>query len=153
MHPILFFERELTEASDSSVDKPSEDDLNLKMLQAKRMVEIRKRMNSSIAKKAEEERQAREPRKPTDRELVLKSLVDRGDEVLLAAESAYPTETALLVPQLAKLIRQGKVNTIAGGELLQLFRSLGMRVSVNTSISVQEHGRFVSLSDKLKRLD
>lgn len=137
----------------SSDAPPSEEDADLKMLNAKRMVELRKRMNSSLAKKAEAEKIAQEPKKATDREVVLKSLTDRGDEVLLAAESSYPSETALLIPQLAKLIRQGKVDNISGGELLQFFRSIGMRVSVNTSISVQEHGRFVSLGEKLKRAD
>lgn len=137
----------------SSDAPPSEEDADLKMLNAKRMIELRKRMNSSLAKKAEAEKIAQEPKKATDREVVLKSLIDRGDEVLLAAESSYPSETALLIPQLAKLIRQGKVDNISGGELLQFFRSIGMRVSVNTSISVQEHGRFVSLGEKLKRAD
>jgi DNA-binding TFAR19-related protein (PDSD5 family) len=137
-------------------DPPGEstqEDADLKMLHARRMVELRKRMNSNLAKKAEAEKLAQSPKKPTDRETVMKSLVDRGDEVLLSAESSYPSETALLIPQLAKLIREGKVNSISGGELLQFFRSIGMRVSVNTSISVQEHGRFVSLSEKLKQND
>jgi hypothetical protein len=141
----------MTHASDSP--EGEEEDLDLKMLHAKRMVELRKRMNSTLAKKVEAEKIAQEPKKPTDREVVLRSLVDRGDEVLFAAEASYPSETALLIPQLAKLIRQGKVSTISGGELLQFFRSIGMRVSVNTSISVQEHGRFVSLGEKLKRID
>ncbi|MDG6924348.1 MAG: double-stranded DNA-binding protein [Nitrososphaerota archaeon] len=136
-------------------DQPDarEEDHDLKMLHARRMIELRKRMQSNLAKKAEAEKQAHEPKKPTDRELVMKSLVERGDEVLISAEASYPSETALLIPQLARLIREGKVATITGGELLQFFRSLGMRVSVNTSISVQEHGRFVSLADKLKRAD
>lgn len=136
-------------------DQPEgqEEDHDLKMLHAKKMMELRKRMQSNLAKKAEAEKLAQEPRKLTDRELVLKSLVERGDEVLFSAEASYPSETALLIPQLAKLIREGKVTTITGGELLQFFRSIGMRVSVNTSISVQEHGRFVSLADKLKHAD
>ena len=138
----------MSSASDSN--STSEEDADLKMLNAKRMIELRKRMNTSLAKKAEAEKKANEPKKPTDRDVVLKSLTDRGDEVLAAAEASYPSETRVLVPQLARLIREGKVRTISGGELLQFFRSIGMRVSVNTSISVQEHGRFVSLADKLK---
>jgi DNA-binding TFAR19-related protein (PDSD5 family) len=135
----------------NSPDKAStEEDADLKMLNARRMVELRKRMNTSLAKKADAEKVANAPKKPTDREVLLKSLTDRGDEVLRAAEASYPSETSILIPQLAKIIRQGKVSSISGGELLQFFRSIGMRVSVNTSISVQEHGRFVSLADKLK---
>lgn len=140
----------LSRASDQPAAK-SEEDPDLKMLNARRMIEMRKRMHSNLAQKAEAEKLAQKPKEPTDREVVLKSLVERGGEVLAAAEASYPKETALLIPQLAIVIRQGKVDTISGGELLQFFRSLGMRVSVNTSISVQEHGRFVSLAEKLKR--
>jgi len=124
----------------------------LKMLNARRMVELRKRMNLEIAKKSEEEQKAeRLKNQPSDREVLLKALYDRGDEVLRSAESAYPREVRILLPQLAALIKQGKITSISGGELLQFFRSIGMRVSVSTSISVEDHGKFVSLADKLKQ--
>ena len=126
------------------------EDADLRMINAKRMVELRKRATYNIAKKAQEELAAKQPKKPTDREVVLKSFVDRADEVLATAESSYPSQIRVLIPQLAKLIREGKVKTISGGELLHFLRSLGLRVSVSTSISVQQHGRFVSLADKLK---
>ena len=126
------------------------EDADLRMINAKRMVELRKRANINLAKRAQEELASKQPKSPTDRELLLKSLVERGDEVLAAAESSYPTQIARLIPQLARLIREGKVKSISGGELLQFFRSLGLRVSVRTSISVQEHGRFVSIADKLR---
>ncbi|MDG7001851.1 MAG: double-stranded DNA-binding protein [Nitrososphaerota archaeon] len=126
------------------------EDADLRMINAKRMVELRKRANINLAKRAQEELAAKQPKAPTDRELLLKSLVERGDEVLTAAESSYPTQIATLIPQLSRLIREGKVKSISGGELLQFFRSLGLRVSVRTSISVQEHGRFVSIADKLR---
>ena len=126
------------------------EDADLRMINAKRMVELRKRATYNIAKKAQEELAAKQPKKPTDREVVLKSFVDRADEVLATAESSYPSQIRVLIPQLAKLIREGKVETISGGELLHFLRSLGLRVSVSTSISVQQHGRFVSLADKLK---
>lgn len=126
------------------------EDADLRMINAKRMIELRKRATLNLAKKTQEEIAAKQPKKPTDREIVSMSLVERGSEVLAAAESSYPSQTKMLIPQLARLIREGKVKSISGGELLQFLRSLGLRVSVNTSISVQEHGRFVSLADKLK---
>lgn len=142
----------MVETSGSPEDTASEvEDADLKMLNARRMVELRKRMNSSIAKKAQAEQKAKEPKKPTDREILVKALTERGDEVLNSAEASYPSEMRMLIPQLARLIRGGKVTTISGGELLQFLRSIGMRVSVNTSISVEEHGRFVSLADKIKQ--
>ena len=138
-------------SDDSPQDKKEQsEDADLKMINAKRMIELRKRASMNVAKRAQEELAAKQPRKLTDRELLLKSLVERGDEVLVAAESSYPSQIAMLIPQLAKLIRDGKVKSISGGELLQFLRSLGLRVSVSTSISVQEHGRFVSIADKLR---
>ena len=114
------------------------------------MLELRKKM-SETAKKATEAKPA--PTAPTDREILLKSLIERGDEVLRAAEASYPEQMKSLIPALAQIIRQGKVKTITGGELLQFLRSIGLRVSVPTSISVEEHGKFVSLADKLKQGD
>jgi DNA-binding TFAR19-related protein (PDSD5 family) len=141
-------------SSDASVDQaPEPEDANMKMLNAKRMLELRRRITQSQAKKAKEEENANRPREPTDREILVKVLVERGDEVLTAAEAAYPSQMPSLISQLARLIREKNITSITGGELLQLFRSIGMRVSVSTSISVQEHGRFVSLADKMKRGD
>ncbi|MGI0090097.1 MAG: DNA-binding protein [Nitrososphaerales archaeon] len=140
----------MSEASDSGAGSPSEDS-DLKMINARRMLELRKRMNSSLTKKAQEQQNPPRSKSPSDREILLKALFDRGDEVLKAAEASYPKESAILIAQIAIAIKQGKISTISGGELLQFFRSIGMRVSVNTSISVQEHGKFVSLGDKLKR--
>ncbi len=140
--------------SDSSEDqtRKTADDVDLKMLNAKRMLELRRRMNQELAKKTEEERKAeRMKNQPSDREILLKALTDRGDEVLVAAEAAYPREMRIMIPQLATLIKQGKISSISGGELLQFFRSIGMRVSVSTSISVEDHGKFVSLAEKLKQ--
>lgn len=130
--------------------KEQSEDADLKMINAKRLMELRKRASISLAKKAQEELAAKQPKKPTDREILLRSLVERADEVLAVAESSYPSQIAMLIPQLAKLIREGKVKSISGGELLQFLRSLGLRVSVSTSISVQEHGKFVSIADKMK---
>jgi len=141
----------LPESDDQSGDKKDED-LDIKMLNAKRMVELRKRMSQELARKTEEEMRAEKMKnQPTDREILLRALRDRGDEVLYAAEAAYPREMKVMIPQLATLIKQGKISSITGGELLQFFRSIGMRVSVSTSISVEDHGKFVSLADKLKQ--
>ena len=142
--------------SDSSGNDVQENqsaaDADLKMLNAKKMLELRKRMNQEIAKKTEQEKLAeRLKNQPTDREILLKALTDRGDEVLAAAERAYPREMVRMIPQLAFLLKQGKIKTISGGELLQFFRSIGMRVSVSTSISVEDHGKFITLADKLKQ--
>jgi hypothetical protein len=141
----------------SEPSSSASEDIDLKMLNAKRLIELRRRAVrlSSVTKEKtsvkESSKESQYASAEEDRKIVMRALIERGDEVLMAAESSYPRQTAALVHAIADLIRKGKVSTITGGELLQFFRSLGMRVSVPTSITVQEHGKFVSLADKLKR--
>jgi hypothetical protein len=55
------------------------------------------------------------------------------------------------VDYLAKYIKEHKeTEKISGGELLEVFRSLGLRFSLKTSIKVQEKGKFIDLKDKFK---
>jgi DNA-binding TFAR19-related protein (PDSD5 family) len=142
------------EASTDEADKRgSDDDASLKMLNARKMLELRKRANSAAAAKQKSAEELSKPKKATPREVLTKALVDRGLEVLETAERSYPREMAILIPRLSDLIKQGKLQTISGGELLQFLRAIGLRVSVQTSISVEEHGKFVTLAEKLKKED
>lgn len=127
-------------------DEKQEDDAAIRMLNARRLVELRRRANSAASK----EREIQKPRPPSSREKLLKVLVDRGDEVLYSAESRYPREMAVLVSRLADLVDEKKITSISGGELLRLLRSMGLRISVPTTISIEDHGKFVSLGDKLR---
>ncbi len=138
-------------STDNTSEGSTEDDASLKMLNARRILELRKRANSVAAAKQREAELLSKPKKPSAREILVKALVDRGQEVLETAERSYPKEMAVLVPRLADLIKQGKIQTISGGELLQFLRAIGLRVSVQTSISVEEHGKFVTLAEKLKK--
>ena len=133
----------------SEKENQNSEDISLKMLNAKRMLDLRRR--ASIASAKEAEKQENKPKAPSDLEILRNALVERGDEVLAIAESSYPNEMKVLVPRLVSLVKQGKVTTISGGELLQFLRAIGLRVSVPTSISVEEHGKFVSLADKLRK--
>jgi DNA-binding TFAR19-related protein (PDSD5 family) len=148
-------EKEQMEASaDSKADTSKDasgDDASLKMLNARKMIELRKRASSVEAARKKSEEELSKPKPPTPREILTKALVDRGLEVLQTAEANYPREMAILVPRLADLIKQGKIKTVSGGELLQFLRAIGLRVSVQTSISVEEHGKFVTLAEKLKK--
>lgn len=132
-----------TKETDASIP----EDTALKMMNARRMLALRKRANTA----ARAETEAKSPKPPSDREVLLRALVDRGDEVLRYAEGAYPREMAILVPKLASLVRSKQVPAISGGDLLQFLRSIGLRVSVPTTISVTEHGKTVSLAEKLKK--
>ncbi|MDG7027724.1 MAG: double-stranded DNA-binding protein [Nitrososphaerota archaeon] len=122
-----------------------EEDADLKLLERRKLEEMKRRLKASApAVRAEK----------TDREVVEGMLYDRGDEVLQAAYSFYPKETERLVRELASLIRGGRLQErIAGGELLSIFRQLGMRLRLKTSIKVMDQGKLVDLSEKLGRGD
>lgn len=130
-----------------------ETDDKLEYLLAKKMKEMKQRMEAS--KKEQEARERATHKKPlSSRERLVSRLVDRGVEVLEKAESSYPRETRIVIEKLVPLLESGRVRgTITGGELLALFRSLGMRVSVQTTISIQKNGKLVSFADKLKGKD
>lgn len=119
-----------------------EDDAELRMINARKMAQLKKRVELANAPK---------PKEKTAKDIVLESLYDRGDEVLQAAYSYYPKEAQIIVDYLAKYLQEHKeTERISGGELLQVFRSLGLRVSLKTSIKVEEKGKFVDLKDKFK---
>ncbi|MDG6955845.1 MAG: double-stranded DNA-binding protein [Nitrososphaerota archaeon] len=118
-----------------------EEDADLKLLELRKMEELRKRLKAAEPAARKEE---------TDREVVERMLYDRGTEVLEAAYSFYPAETDRLVRELAGMIRAGRLrDRIAGGELLSIFRQVGLRFRMKTSIKVMDQGKLVDLSEKL----
>lgn len=120
-----------------------EEDMDLKLLEQRKLEQLRRRMKSA-APAAKQEK--------TDRQVVEDMLYDRGDEVLEAAYSFYPRETERLVKELAGMIRDGRLaQKVAGGELLSIFRQLGLRFRLKTSIRVMDQGKLVDLSEKLGR--
>ena len=129
----------------------SEEDKELELLKAKRLREMQKNITKQ---QKQEELKAQKP-SPSNtippREILVKQLGYRGLEILQIAESQFPNETKLVVDKLAELIQSGEVTEIIdGGKLLTLFRSLDIRVRVETTIHVEEDGKLVSWSDKLK---
>lgn len=128
----------------------SEEDKELEILKAKRLLEMQK--NISLQQKQEELKATKQDQKTTNpKEILIKQLGYRGLEVLQNAESQFPEETKLVVAKLADLIQSGEVTeTIDGGKLLTLFRSLGIRVRVATTINIEQDGKLVSWSEKLK---
>ena len=129
----------------------SEEDKELDLLKAKRLLEMQK--NISLQQKQEELKATKQDQKTTTnpREILIKQLGYRGLEVLQNAESQFPEETKMVVDKLGELIQSGEVTeTIDGGKLLTLFRSIGIRVRVATTINVEQDGKIVSWSDKLK---
>jgi len=131
------------------VGPPLDEDAELNMINARKLAELKKRASMASAALSA----SATPAKPakSDRDVLLEVLYDRGDEVLQTAYQAYPRQTEIVVAQLARLLKQnGMREKISGGELYQLFRNLGLRFSLKTTIKVQDKGRFVDLKDKLK---
>lgn len=127
------------------------EDKELELLKAKRMLEMQKNISQrqKIEEVKPESKDAKQ--KVSPRDLVLKQLGYRGEEVLQNAESQFPNETKVIVEKLAELIQGGEITEIIdGGKLLTLFRSVGIRVRVQTTINVEQDGKMVSWSDKLK---
>ena len=125
------------------------DDIDIEILKAKKMKEIMERM---AKQKKENELKIKDKKIATENEIILSYLYDRGNEVLALAESQFPTQTSIIIKKIVELIKIGEIrNKISGGELLSLFRSLGLNIKVNTTIKIEEHGKYVSFADKLKQ--
>lgn len=120
-----------------------EEDRELKLITARKLADLRRRAQAAAPREEKPVKSARD--------LVYERLYDRGDEVLNAAYSYFPRETQAVVEQLARILKQGgNIDRISGGELYSLFRSIGLRFNLKTSIKIQERGKFVDLKDKLK---
>jgi len=124
-----------------------EEDPELAIIKARKMKQLKEK--AALIEKIKESKA--DVKKVDDKELLLKYLYDRGDEVLDLAESQYPVQAKLVVNRIVELIKSGDLDSlISGGELLAIFRSVGLRIRVDTSIRIQEHGKFISMGDKLK---
>ena len=129
------------------------EDKDLERLQAKRLEEMRKnlsfqRKQSKIAASEKEQKGI----KPSPREIVIKQLGYRGLEVLQNAEYQFPKETQIIVLKLSELISSGEIKEVLdGGNLLALFRAIGINIRMKTKINVEKDGKFVSISDKLTK--
>jgi DNA-binding TFAR19-related protein (PDSD5 family) len=124
-----------------------EEDPELAKIKARKMKQLKEK--AALIEKIKESKS--DVKKVDDKELLLKYLYDRGDEVLELAESQYPVQAKLIVNRIVELIKSGDIDSlISGGELLAIFRSVGLRIRVDTSIRIQEHGKFISMGEKLK---
>jgi DNA-binding TFAR19-related protein (PDSD5 family) len=120
-----------------------EDDAEIKLLEQRKLEALRRRLKATVAPVKKDK---------TERELVEEMLYDRGEEVLEAAYGFYPKQTEAMVKELAGMIREGRLaERVSGGELYSIFRQLGLRFRLKTSIKVQDRGKLVDLSEKLSR--
>jgi len=128
------------------------EDKDLERLQAKRLEEMRKNLSFQKRQDKIAASQKEQKVKITPREIIMKQLGYRGLEVLQNAEYQFPKETEIISLKLSELISSGDITEVLdGGNLLALFRSVGINVRMKTKINVEKDGKFVSLSDKLSK--
>ncbi len=129
----------------------SNEDKELEILKAKRLAEMQK--NLSIQDKLDENKsEENEKPKLSLRDYVVNSLGYRGMEVLQNAEYQFPNESKIIIEKLGELISSGDINeTLDGGKLLVLFRSVGLSIRMENKINVEKDGKFISIADKFKK--
>jgi len=126
-----------------------EEDPELAIIKARKMKQLKEK--AALIEKSKEVETKTNVTKTNDKEIVIKYLYDRGDEVLRLAESQYPIQTEIIVKRIADLIKSREIDSlISGGELLAIFRSVGLRIRVDTNIRIEDHGKFISFGEKLK---
>ena len=132
----------------------SDEDKDLEKLKAKRLAEMRDNLSSQRAQeRIAASKNEQQDKKPSPREIVVKRLGYRGMEVLQNAEYQFPKETEIIVLKLSELISSGDIKEVLdGGNLLALFRAVGINIRMKTKINVEKDGKFVSISDKLGKL-
>ena len=126
-----------------------EEDPELAIIKARKMKQLKEK--AALSEKIKEDEIKTNMTKIDDKEILLKYLYDRGDEVLRLADSQFPVQTRIIVKRIVELIKSGEIDSlISGGELLAIFRSVGLRVRVDTNIRIEDHGKYISFGEKLK---
>jgi DNA-binding TFAR19-related protein (PDSD5 family) len=124
------------------------DDPEIDIINARKLRELREK--AAAMEKAKASRL--QPQPQSSREILSSYLYDRADEVLELAYRQYPVQTEAIVTRIARLILSGEITSrISGGELLMLFRSIGLNIRINTTIKVEDDGKLISFSEKLKQ--
>lgn len=126
-----------------------EEDPELAIIKARKMKQLKEK--AALSEKIKEDEIKTNMTKIDDKEMLLKYLYDRGDEVLRLADSQFPVQTRIIVKRIVELIKSGEIDSlISGGELLAIFRSVGLRIRVDTNIRIEDHGKYISFGEKLK---
>jgi hypothetical protein len=143
----------LTNNENSNIDDP-----DLELIKARKMKALKEQFAYREKERKTMEQGDINYKKSTDleggiseRDFLLRYLYDRGNEVLNLAEQQFPFQTKILIKRINELIRYGEISKISGGDLLGIYRSLGLNIRINTNISISDHGKTISFSEKLKQ--
>ena len=129
----------------------SDEDKELELLKAKRLAEMQKNLSMQDQSSENTIEENQKP-KLSLRDYVVNSLGHRGMEVLQNAEYQFPNESKIIIEKLGELISSGDINeTLDGGKLLVLFRSVGLGIRMENKINVEKDGKFISIADKFKK--
>ena len=129
----------------------SDEDKELEMLKAKRLAEMQKNLSMQDESDENTSEEIEKPKRSL-RDYVVNSLGYRGMEVLQNAEYQFPNESKIIIEKLGELISSGDINeTLDGGKLLVLFRSVGLSIRMENKINVEKDGKFISIADKFKK--
>ena len=129
----------------------NEEDKELELLKAKRLAEMQKNLSVQDQLSENITEKNKKP-KFSLRDYVVNSLGFRGMEVLQNAEYQFPNESKIIIEKLGELISSGDINeTLDGGKLLVLFRSVGLSIRMENKINVEKDGKFISIADKFKK--
>ena len=129
----------------------SDEDKEFEMLIAKRLAEMQKNLSAQNESKEDTNTENEKP-KLSSRDYVVNNLGYRGMEVLQNAEYQFPNEAKIVIEKLGELISSGDISeTLDGGKLLVLFRSIGLNIRMENKINVEQDGKFVSIADKFKK--
>lgn len=137
------------------------DDPDLEMIKARKMKKLQEQLAFKEKQEQEKDKSNLELQNQinkqksdgidSERNFLLRYMYDRGDEVLKLAEQQFPFQTRIIIKRLNELIRFGEISRISGGDMLSVYRSLGLKIRVDTQISISDHGKTISFSDKLKQ--
>jgi DNA-binding TFAR19-related protein (PDSD5 family) len=126
-----------------------DEDPEVAIIKARKMKQLKEK--AALIEKIKQDETKTNVTKRDDKDIVIKYLYDRGDEVLRLAEAQYPIQTEIIIKRIADLIKSREIDSpISGGELLAIFRSVGLRIRVDTNIRIEDHGKFISFGEKLK---
>ena len=138
-------------------DKSNTEDPDIEIIKARKMRALKEQFAiKEKERKVIEQNELNQNKKASfdsnsERDFLLSYLYDRGNEVLKLAEQQYPLQTKILIKRLNELIRYGEISKISGGDMLAIYRSLGLNIRINTNISISDHGKTISFSEKLKQ--
>jgi len=116
------------------------NDSELRDIRAKKLRELQRRLTKKHEKTPE-----------TDANNILDRVFkDRAWEVFNTANSQFPYIMSRVKDVLVKLVISDRLSEITGEQLYLFLRNLGLRVRLETKISIAEHGKTKSLAEKIK---